>query len=283
MKPMNGDCTCKHYMVFCVNFCSYDHLHTLMESVERAAAKASGLCCITLCVGDNTATDWQGIPENLTPHCTLKSFPYHLNIGYLGCALRMMAEVGWQEVSQASYCIICTPHITLNEDFFCVLAATKWPDDAGWLAPDILTTQPNCHERPYSMHRPTRRDFHFWHLLYSHHIIYMRLEKWLRLLDRLKPKHTKQRAVFSGHRSLMILSGKFLAKNPYQKFPTFLYGEELFWAELVRLEKMKTYYCPSLLATHKKQMTTGTRNYQWYCRQKDKSLHILKEYSFHYF
>ena len=91
--PMNGDCTCKHYMVFCVNFCSYDHLHTLMESVERAADKASGLCRITLCVGDNTATDWQGIPENLTPHCTLKSFPYHLNIGYLGCALRMMAEV----------------------------------------------------------------------------------------------------------------------------------------------------------------------------------------------
>ena len=46
---------------------------------------------------------------------------------------------------------------------------------------------------------------------------------------------------------------------------------------------MKTYYCPSLLATHKEQMTTGTRNYQWYCRQKGKSLHILKEYSFHYF
>ncbi len=37
--PMNGDCTCKHIMVFCVNYSSYDYLLTFMESVERAAAK----------------------------------------------------------------------------------------------------------------------------------------------------------------------------------------------------------------------------------------------------
>ena len=37
--PMNGDCTCKHIMVFCVNYSSYDYLLTFMESVERASAK----------------------------------------------------------------------------------------------------------------------------------------------------------------------------------------------------------------------------------------------------
>ena len=279
---MNGDCTCKHYMVFCVNFCSYDHLHTLMESVERAAARASGLCRITLCVGDNTASDWQGIPENLTPHCTLKSFPYHLNIGYLGCALRMMAEVGWQEVSQASYCIISNVDLTLREDFFSVLATTEWPADTGWLAPDIFTERLNHHDNPFQTHRPRKRDFIRWQLLYSNHIIY----KWLEKLYHLRGKHQnipdKQTTIYAGHGSLMVISGQFLAKHPYLKFPTFMYGEELFFAELIYQDKLKTYYCPSLYVSNVGRVSTGKYNYKWLCRQNRKSLRILKGYCFRY-
>lgn len=271
-----------HIMVFCVNYSSYDYLHTFMESVERAAAKANGLCRITLCVGDNTATDWQGIPENLTPHCTLKSFPYHLNIGYLGCALRMMAEVGWQEVSQASYCIISNVDLTLREDFFSVLATTEWPADTGWLAPDIFTERLNHHDNPFQTRRPRKRDFIRWQLLYSNHIIY----KWLEKLYHLRGKHQnipdKQTTIYAGHGSLMVISGQFLAKHPYLKFPTFMYGEELFFAELIYQDKLKTYYCPSLYVSNVGRVSTGKYNYKWLCRQNRKSLRILKGYCFRY-
>ena len=81
-------------MIFCVTYKSYDYLRTFMTSVERAAAKAEGLCHVTLCVGDNTTDQWEDVPADLTPHCSLHAFPYHLNLGYLGCALKMMSETG---------------------------------------------------------------------------------------------------------------------------------------------------------------------------------------------
>lgn len=262
-------------IVFCVNYASYDSLHTFMESVERAAAQAEGLCHVTLCVGDNTARDWKGIPEDMTPHCALRCFPYHLNLGYLGCALKMMSQMGWKAIAEASYCLISNVDLTLREDFFRVLATTEWPADAGWLAPDIFTERLNHHDNPFQMHRPRKRDFMRWRLLYSNHIIYKWLERLYHLHNKHQKTHTSQMPIYAGHGSLMVFTGQFLAKHPYLKFPPFMYGEELFFAELVHKDKLKTYYCPTLHVSNVGRVSTGKYDYRWLCRQNRQSLDII--------
>ena len=264
-----------HIMVFCVSYSSYDCLRTFMESVEQAAAQADGLCRITLCVGDNTASGWQGIPEDITPHCTLRVFPYHLNQGYLGCALRMMAEVGWDNISAASHCIISNVDLTLRDDFFRVLSTTEWPADAGWLAPDIYTARLDHHDNPFKTCRPHKRDFMRWRLLYSNHIIYKWLEKLYHLQRKGNKAPGKQMPIYAGHGSLMVFTGKFLAKHPCLKFPTFMYGEEFFFAELIRRDKLKTYYCPSLHVSNVGRVSTGKYDYRWLGRQNRQSLEAI--------
>lgn len=266
-----------HIMVFCVNYGSYDYLRTFMQSVERSAAMADGLCHVTLCVGDNTAKDWQGIPEGITPHCTLHSFPYHLNLGYLGCALRMMSEMGWENISEASHCIICNVDLTLHEDFFRVLSTTLWPTDAGWLAPDIYTKRLQHHDNPYHVHRPSKHDFWRWRILYSHPVVFKWLEKIYNLRNQHQQMITSQQSIYAGHGSLMIFTGLFLKNHPFLHFPAFMYGEEIFFAELIWRDKLKVYYCPSLHVNNTGRVSTGKLNYKWLCRQSKKSLSILRD------
>lgn len=267
-------------IVFCVNYGSYESLRTYMESIEVAACRAKEVCQITLCVGDNTAKNWEGIPEGITPHCTLQSFPYHLNHGYLGCALRMMTEVGWKAVAEASFCIISNVDLTVSPDFFLTLASSTWPEDAGWLAPDIYTQRLDHHDNPFMTRRPRRHDFLRWQLLYSIPALYGLLEKLYHIRRAHQPAQTKQKVIYAGHGSLMVFTGKFLSKHPFLRFPAFMYGEEIFFGELVHEDGLRTYYVPSLHVDNTGRVSTGKNDFHWLCRQNRKSLSTLKSLYF---
>lgn len=268
--------TSTHIMVFCVNYGSYESLRTFMTSVDEAARVAEGKCHVTLCVGDNTAKDWEGIPEDITPHCTVRSFPYHLNHGYLGCAFRMMSEVGWEEVSKASFCIISNVDLTIAPDFFLTLANTDWPTDAAWLAPDIYTERLQRHDNPFMTHRPRKRDFLRWQLLYRWPALYGLLEKVYNLKRAHHSVSDKQTVIYAGHGSLMVFTGRFMAKHAFLQFPAFMYGEEIFFAELARRDKLRTYYAPSLHVSNTGRVSTGKNDFRWLCRQNRQSLDTLK-------
>lgn len=267
-------------MIFCVTYKSYDYLRTFMTSVERAAAKAEGLCHVTLCVGDNTTDQWEDVPVDLTPHCTLHVFPYHLNLGYLGCALKMMSEIGWNKVGDADYTIISNVDLTLDEDLLCTLISTEWPTDAGWLAPDIYTQRLDHHDNPFQMHRPRPHDFLRWKILYSHPLVYEFLERVYHLRGKHQSPHTQQEAIYAGHGSLMLFTSRFMKKHADLRFPAFMYGEELFLAELVRRDGLLTYYCPSLQVSNVGRVSTGNYNYSWLCRQNRQSLRTLRKLYF---
>ena len=269
-----------HVMVFCVNYHSYDYLRTFMQSVEQAAAVAQGLCSVTLCVGDNTTDHWEEIPTSLTPHCTLRTFPYHRNLGYLGCALKMMAEVGWNTVGKADYCIISNVDLTLREDFLQILATTEWPDDAGWLAPDIYTARLDHHDNPFQTHRPRRRDFLRWRLLYSSPILYRLLEKVYQIRKKRQSVPTEQQSIYAGHGSLMVFTKSFISRHPNLRFPAFMYGEELFLGELISRDALRTYYTPSLHVSNVGRVSTGKYDYRWLCHQNRESLRAIREYDF---
>lgn len=280
---MNTKHALPHIMIFCVTYKSYDYLRTFMTSVEHAAAKAEGLCHVTLCVGDNTTDQWEDVPVDLTPHCTLHVFPYHLNLGYLGCALKMMSEIGWNKVGDADYTIISNVDLTLDEDLLCTLVTTEWPTDAGWLAPDIYTQRLDHHDNPFMTRRPRRYDFLRWRLLYSMPAIFGLFEKLYYIRhahQHVQHVQTKQEIIYAGHGSFMLFTSLFMKKHANLRFPAFMYGEELFLAELVRRDGLHTYYCPSLHVSNVGRVSTGNYNYAWLCRQNRQSLRTLRKLYF---
>ena len=56
---------------------------------------------------------------------------------------------------------------------------------------------------------------------------------------------TKQK-IYAGHGSFMIFSKAFLLLNLNFRFPSFLFGEEIYFAELNKLSNLEVIYDPSL-------------------------------------
>jgi len=52
--------------------------------------------------------------------------------------------------------------------------------------------------------------------------------------------------IYAGHGSIMIFTKAFMMKNLDLEFPAFMYGEEIFFAELVRLSHLETIYVPNI-------------------------------------
>lgn len=265
----------KQITIFCVAYHSYEYLQCFLRSAEAAATRAQGVCQVCVCVGDNTPQDYR--PIDTTPYQAIqvRVFPYHENLGYLGCALRMMNEVGWGEVSASDYVCISNVDLTLEPDFFQALCSLDGRG-IGWLAPDVYTPRFQEHDNPYMMRRPTRRAFLKWRLLYTC--------GWLNgLLERLYLLRRSQRTVppqavdiYAGHGSLMVLTGAFLALHPGLRFPSFMYAEELFLAELMWRDGLTVRYEPRLRAENVGSVSTSLHGRGWLCRQNRRSLGIIK-------
>lgn len=265
----------KQITIFCVTYHSYDYLHRFLLSVNEAARRAFEQCRVSVCVGDNTPDNFQPIDTEPYQAIQVRVFPYHENLGYLGCALRMMDEVGWGDVSASDYVAVSNVDLTLNPDFFQALCSLDG-QGLGWLVPDVYTPRFQEHDNPYMMQRPTRRSFQKWRVLYAC--------GWLNgVLERLNLHLRSQRVmpsepvdIYAGHGSLMVLTGAFLALHPSLRFPSFMYAEELFLAELMRLDGLIVRYEPRLRAENVGRVSTSLHGRGWLCRQNRRSLGIME-------
>jgi GT2 family glycosyltransferase len=265
----------KNVFLFCVTYHSYDYLHRFLLSVNEAARRAEGQCRVSVCVGDNTPENFQTVDTSAYQSIDVRVFPYHENLGYLGCALRMMDEVGTDQLVASDYVAISNVDLTLEPDFFQVLSALDC-QGVGWLAPDIYTPRFQEHDNPYMLSRPTRRSFLKWRLMYASPLIHG-------LAERVYLSHRSHSAVFSesvdiyaGHGAFMLFVADFFVRRPGLKYPSFMYGEEIFLAELIRHDGLLVRYEPSLRVLNVGQVSTGLHSSVWFCRQNSRSLRVLE-------
>lgn len=265
----------KSVTIFCVTYHSYDYLQTFLRSADEAARRVQGLCQVCVCVGDNTPQDFRPIDAAPYQAIQVRLFPYHENLGYLGCALRMMNEVGWGEVSASDYVAVSNVDLTLEPDFFASLCALS-VKGVGWLAPDIFTPRLQEHDNPYMLNRPTRRSFLKWCLMYAHPLIYWLTERIYLFRRSHRSLPAQPVDIYAGHGSFMLFSGSFFARHPRLRFPSFMYGEEIFMAELIRQDGLRVRYEPSLRIENVGRVSTGLHGLGWLCRETRRSLRVLE-------
>lgn len=208
----------KKILLICVTYHSDKELHTFLESVYRASQRVIGKMHVEIEVADNGQE----------------------NKGYLGGALPIYnaKAQGFDFVS------ISNVDLQLAEDFFEQLLTI---DDKGigWLAPDIYTNKINRHENPYVLNRPTKRNFCIWNLIYSYTWIY-RLYHRMYVWKGRQAKTYPSCDIYAGHGSFVLLTKAFVAHYPEMHFPGFMYGEEIYIAELMRAAELKVRYVPTL-------------------------------------
>ena len=237
----------KKYLLICVTYHTDEALHAFVESVHRAAERVKGQMQVDIEVADNGKD----------------------NRGYLGGALSIYnaKAQGYDFVS------ISNVDLELAPDFFEQLVKIN-VSDTGWLAPDIYTDKINRHENPYMLSRPKKRNFFIWNIIYSNTFIY-RLYHALYVLKSQKSKEYPSCEIYAGHGSFMLFTKAFVEQYPELHFPGFMYGEEIWLAELTRASKLGVLYDPSLRIENTGNISTGLINQAQKSKWSKESLNFI--------
>lgn len=242
----------KKYLLICVTYHSDKELQAFLESVQCAAERVKGKLEADIEIVDNGKK----------------------NMGYLGGAFSTYNA----KAKEYDYVSISNVDLEIAPDFFEQLLKID-SKDTGWIAPDIYTEKINRHENPYMLSRPTKRNFLVWNIIYSNTFIYRLYYK----LHTLKNKHSKTYPAcetYAGHGSFILLTKAFAQHYSELHFPGFMYGEEIYMAELVRTAQLKVQYIPTLRITNTGNVSTGLINQKQKSKWSKDSLQAIKKHFF---
>ncbi len=216
-------------LLIAVTYHSDKELQAFTESIRHAAERVKGKMEVDIEVADNGQD----------------------NKGYLGGA----QETYNKKAKGYDYVSISNVDLLLKEDFFEQLLELD-TTGIGWIAPDIYTEKIMRHENPFMLNRPTKRDFRIWNIIYSSTWFY-RLYHRLYVLKSRQKKVYPACDIYAGHGSFMLFSKAFVDHNPEIRFPGFMYGEEIYMAELNRAAGLKVHYAPVLQIANIGNINTG--------------------------
>lgn len=268
-------------LITCVNYNSYNELHAFLTSIDIATQAVMDRCTVQVVIADNSA-EKQTIDTTPYPHihCTVQDVP---NNGYINSAQEAMMQYGTSLITEADFCIISNVDIRLKENFFVNLLATEIAN-IGWIAPRIYTPSTQAEENPQVLQRYSKRKLQLLKLLYTYPILSRCYDYTYHLIRR---KHRNQAGktlakqyIYSGHGSIFIFTQAFMRHVFPFNFPCFLYGEEIFFAEKVRLNGQVTYFDPQIeVENTSAHVSTGRMAYNKRCRYSAIALdYILKTF-----
>lgn len=179
------------------------------------------------------------------------------NLGYLGAvqyAMRINKEIR------------NNPLVILNTDiYFTEKSSLKsiiynLQPGVGIIAPSIKSEWDSKDQNPYKRNRPTiqqlkLRKFFLGKPLIAQLSIYA--HSLLRLTRRSEQISNSKELIYAPHGSAFVLSREMIKQLNRTPFPLFLFGEEIFLAELCSTIQQKCVYVPEIKLTHREHKHTG--------------------------
>lgn len=270
----------KKFLFLLINFESYPQLKDYLVSIDRAAGRAPR-ARVEVWIADNTETDFQEIILPPYTSITIHICPYHQNSGYFGGANRLMKEAG--DLAAYDYVAISNVDVLLPAAFFEDMLKLPLGDDVGWIAPAIYSEKEGLDRNPELVYRPSALKLRTLMLMYKYDIL---IRLYNRLLYRLRRKKKVAQArgetfVYAGHGSFILLTQAFLRCRPSLEYACFLFGEEIFLAELIRKEGLRVLYVPSIHIADIDHIATSKIDRKTYFRLKYQSVSYLYHTFFH--
>ncbi len=261
------------FLLLCVTYHSYPELHTYLASVAEAARAVSGQPWqVDVCVADNTDTDSR---EPAFRHPSLHSvrvFPFHRNLGYFGAVQAMTEQL--QGIDAYDYVAISNVDLEMPADFFVRLASLRVGPQVGWIANAILSGLENRDRNPKIRQRYTPRRLKQLRLLFRFPILHYLYQHTLYLRKRVATQPAPTH-IYAGHGSFILLTQAFVRQYPQLHYPVFLFGEEIYLAELCRQAQLQVRYEPSLIIRDTEHASTGRMRKSFYYRCNYEALDYL--------
>ena len=252
----------KKLAIFCVNYNSYRELDNYIASLDEAAAQCSEVKTDVYVV-DNTEKDYKDVKYNVDNIC-VRVIGNHKNVGYFGGIRIGMLKA---KLDDYDFFVISNVDVLVEKDFFESFAKAEYEDNIGIVAPQIYSKKERKNRNPGRISRYSRRSLKIMQFLYSVPPLYAFYYNYVyKFRKPSKQQLVPRREIYLAHGSFIILTKEFYKRCGVINYPVFLYGEEIYLAELSRNNGLKTIYDPSLKVIDIDHVSTGKIKYRRWCK-----------------
>lgn len=254
--------------IIAVNYNTYESLRQYLYSIEASLENVQVV--VDIYIADNSSQK-----ELLD----LSLFKLNIeviklsNLGYLGGAFYILNNL--IDISDYDYIIISNVDLLLSKDFFTSLQGVVLDKNIAWIAPSIFSQEENRDRNPKIVYRYSKRRLRILYYMYRIPILHWLYTKTLYRRKRFS-NISFPMDIYAGHGSFMIFTSKFLKGNLPMKYPVFLFGEELFFAELALRNNLKVRYIPEIKVLDKEHISTSKMKSSFYYKcNRDAIRYIL--------
>ena len=247
-------------LLICVKYGSDKETAQYLQSVRRLCGQAH----LRVLVVDNQA---QGNAESpgIEGYPTIQPGE---NLGYLGGARHALSRY-LERNPLPDWIIISNTDLAIPDPAFLErLAEAASIRDLGALAPGIRSGMTGKDQNPFMRARPTAIRMHFYKTLYRSWLLlnmyeigaalFHKMDGAIRAVKR-KPADSApsyRETIYASHGSFLILSKRYFAAGGDLQYPEFLFGEEIYIAEMIRRLGLRIVYDPSLRVLHEEHRST---------------------------
>ena len=275
--------------IICVCYNSHDSFIKYYKSIKKAEKSSSTEVYLFLLDNSSVSSENElDFIKNI--EIEDKNFRYikTKNQGYLGTVQNNFSKLGLSNIN-LNYICLTNVDIAIDIDFFNRLETICLGKKLGLIAPSIINKN-QIDKNPKLIKRKKMVDFLINIFLFSFPLTF-RIQKFMshwksKIYRELKLKKNilnKEifpfKEIYCAHGSFLVFTNKAFLIIMKEKYPIFLFGEELFFAELLLTNKLQTFFVPSLKVYDDEHVSTGKLKVTYYCKLNIKAiLYIIKRF-----
>jgi GT2 family glycosyltransferase len=269
----------KSVLFVCVNYNTNELLNNYIKSIAKAKSLLNYPLRIDILIGDNSEI-FDPVRNNLNKDISVFHINNKNNLGYIGGVTRAIKESNI-DLNSYDYVIISNVDLTISDTFFKKMVSLKIGSEIGWIAPCIFSEKEKRDRNPKIIKRPSVGKMKTIALMYRFPLIHYIYSNTIYKNSDKNSTNFSNNNIYAGHGSFMIFTNSFIKKNLNFRFPGFLFGEEIFFAELVRMSKLKTIYIPELIVNDIDHASTNKLKKAIFYKINYQSIKIITEKFFY--
>ena len=267
--------TMESVLFVCVNYNTNELLNNYIKSIDKAKSLLNCPLRIDVLIGHNSEL-FDPVRNNLNKDISVFHINNKNNLGYIGGVTSAIKESNI-DLNSYDYVIISNVDLKISETFFKKMMNLNIGPQIGWIAPCIFSEKEKRDRNPKIIKRPSVGKMKMIALMYRFPLINYIYSKIIYKNRDKNSSNFLNNNIYAGHGSFMIFTNSFIKKNSNISFPGFLFGEEIFFAELVRMSQLKTIYIPELIVNDIDHASTNKLKKAIFYKMNYQSIKIITE------
>lgn len=257
-------------LIVAVNYNTYQALYDYLGRLEESMDACTRPIDLKIIVADNsTKREYVDVVKYKRVGLEVRSFD---NLGYLGAAQAVINSL--EDVTKYDYVAISNVDLSLDKTFFETLSSREFPKETGWIAPSIFSLQEGRDKK--TLTRVPRWRLNITMLIHKIPILYRLYYETVYRRKRSTVSITEEREIYAGHGAFILLTKYFFQTYKTLSYPIFLFCEENYIAELIRMAGMTVRYVPTLKIWDSEHISVGKINIKRLCKLNYEALAYIK-------